>query len=92
MQWSGDATVSVVESGVGWWHVAVETSEVHPDLFALSGLSEVVESGGLGGFAVGEEERELVHHNSITILSPAVYFISAREGYHSSNALIGMCD
>ena len=70
----------------------METSEVHPALYALSGPSEVVESGGLGSFAVSEAERELVLHNNITILSPAVYFISAREGYHSSNALIGMCE
>jgi hypothetical protein len=92
LQWEGEASVTVIESGAGWWHVAVETSEVHPDLYALSGPSEVVESGGLGSFAVSEEERELVLHNSITILNPAVYFISATEGYHSSNALIGMCD
>jgi hypothetical protein len=92
VQWEGEASVTVIESGAGWWHVAVETSEVHPDLYALSGPSEVVESGGLGSFAVSEEERELVLHNSITILNPAVYFISAGEGYHSSNALIGMCD
>ena len=82
----------MIEGGAGWWHVAVETSEVHPDLYALSGPSEVVKSGGLGSFAVSEEERDFFSANSVTILSPAVYFISAREGYHSSNALIGTCD
>ena len=84
--------MTVIESGDGWWHVAVETSEVHPDLYALSGPSEVVESGGLGSFAVSEEEREFLSGNCVTILSPAVDFISAREGYHSGNALIGTCD
>ena len=82
--------MTVIESGAGWWHVAVETSEVHPDLYALSEPSEVVESGGLGSFAVSEEERKFLSDNHITILSPAVYYVSATEGYHSSNALIGM--
>ena len=85
--------MTVIESGAGWWHVAVGTSEGHPDLYALSGPSEVVESGGLGSFAVSEEEHKFLSDNHITILSPAVYFISTTEGYHSSNnALIGMCD
>ncbi len=84
--------MTAIESGAGWWNVAVETSEVHPDLYALSGPSAVVESGGLGNFAVSEEEREFVSDNRITILNPAVYFISAMEGYHSSNALIGTRD
>ena len=84
--------MTVIESGAGWWHVAVETSEVHPDLYALSEPSEVVGSGGLGSFAVSEEEHKFLSDNHITILSPAVYYVSATEGYHSSNALIGMCD
>jgi hypothetical protein len=31
VQWDGSASVSVIESGAGWWHVVVETSAINPE-------------------------------------------------------------
>jgi hypothetical protein len=70
----------------------VESSDLSTDLDALSGSSEVIGSGMLGGFAVSEEERQFFASNEVRALSPAVYFIPPTSGYHESNELIGLCE
>ena len=89
MQWNGTTSVSVIESGTRWWHLAVETSDLSTSLDALSASSEVIGSGMLESFAVSEDEHRFFASNEVQALSPAVYFISPTSGYHESNELIG---
>jgi hypothetical protein len=90
MQLDGPATVSVIEAGEGWWNVIVETGEISSDLSVITGPNEVIAAGKLGEHAVGAEEEEFLAGNNVTALGPAVFYVSPTDGYHSSNALIGM--
>ena len=89
-QWDGSATVSVIESGVGWWNVAVEISEANSDLYLITAPRDVVQNHQLGSFANGDDERQFVLNNRVSISSPPVYSLSPVDGYHASNALIGL--
>ena len=89
-QWDGSAAVSVIESGAGWWNVVVETSEANADLYLAGPPRDVVRNGQLGSFANGDDEREFVLNNQVTISSPPIYFLTPVNGYHTSNALIGL--
>jgi hypothetical protein len=80
----------VIESGAGWWNVAVEISETNPDLYALAAPRDIVRNGQLGSFATGVDEQQFLLSNRVKILSPPVFSVSLVNGYHSSNALIGL--
>ena len=82
--------MSVIESGAGWWNVVVEISEASPDLYLIGPPRNVVRNGQPGSFANGEDERRLVLNNQVAISSPPVYFLRPVNGYHASNALIGL--
>jgi hypothetical protein len=82
--------VSVIESGAGWWNVVVEISEANPDLYPLAAPRDIVRNRQLGSFATGADEQQLVLNNRVTILNPPVFSVSPVNGYHSSNALIGL--
>lgn len=92
MQWDGSASVRVIESGPGWWHVVVETSPIDSaTLNARRAVYDVVQANKLGDYATSDEERRLVANHRVTTVAPAQYYVSPSDGYHSSNALIGMC-
>ena len=91
MQWDGSASVSIIEFGEGWWHVAVETSAIDPEtLNARRAVYDVIQSKRLAEFAIGDREREFVARHRVTTVAGAQYFVSSSVGYHGSNALIGL--
>ena len=80
----------MIEAGEGWWNVIVETGRISSDLSVITGPNEVIVAGKLGEHAVGAEEEAFLAGNNVTVLGPAVFHVSPTDGYHSSNALIGM--
>jgi hypothetical protein len=84
----------VIDSGVGWWHILVETSDVNSDLFALSTAIDAIEKHEFGVFVTNEIELRIIIAIHISILKPALYFVSPTHGYHDGNALLGLlvCD
>ena len=91
VQWDGQASVSVIEFGEGWWHVAVETSAIDPEtLNARRAVSDVIQSKQLAEFAMSDKERGFLARHRVITVAGAQYFVSSSVGYHGSNALISL--
>jgi hypothetical protein len=93
LQWDGVASVSVIESGAGWWHIVAESSEAdahYSNLLPIEAVNLAVADSKLHEYAVSDVERQFFVENAVAVLSAPVFYVSPTQGYYDGNALIGL--
>lgn len=89
LQWQGNVTTTVIESGVRWMNVKSDTTVVPTTFYLLALVQAVVDGGRLPSFAMTTAEKYFFKMCNVTTAFAPV-FLDETGGYNSGNTLLCM--